>query len=369
MTTDSTNAGAISAGLVEDNLPAWHREALGALDFPLGWKKSITDHRTWKKKGQEAFKSLLLQNLEPKDPEPRVEAVEKRSGYEVRRISVRLSEFCRVKAYLAIPEGEGPFPAAVLLHDHGGFFEIGKEKMILPIAGYGKTDVARTWMDKNYGGRSIGDDLAKQGYVVFASDALGWGDRACGGYDTQQAIACNLFGMGSSWAGLIAAEDIASVDYLASLPFVDSKRIACIGHSMGGFRSWQLAALSDKITAAISICSFGTIQGLMAPGGNRLRGQSAYAMTHPGLSRLMDFPDIAGLAAPKPIYILNGLEDKLSPVECVREAYEKTQSVYRAFGYEVNFLGEFRQGGHLFTAEDQDKAFQWLRGQWKKIAD
>ena len=129
---------------------------------------------------------------------------------------------------------------------------------------------------------------------------------------------------------------------------------------MGAFRSWQLAALSDEVRACVAVCSFGTIAGLMAPGGNRVRGQSAFAMTHPGLSRLMDFPDMAGLAAPTPMFMINGLEDKLCPHAAVQEAYEKVSSIYKAFGHEKAFRGEFRPGGHAFTREDQEKVFDWL---------
>jgi dienelactone hydrolase len=157
--------------------------------------------------------------------------------------------------------------------------------------------------------------------VVFASDALGWGDRECNGYESQQALASNLFNLGSSWAGLVAVEDRAAAAFVASLPFVDSSRVAAVGHSFGAYRSWQLAALSDDVTLCAASCSFGTVAGLMAPGGNRTRGQSAFCMTHPGISRLMDFPDVVRHAAQSPV-LNNGrmkrLPGRLRP-GCVRQ--------------------------------------------------
>jgi dienelactone hydrolase len=350
-------------GLTPEMMPDWYESAIAAMEFPLGWKPgsdACRDPEAWKSRGREAFKALLLEDLEPVDPEPRVLGVEKRGSYSLSLISLALGRYRRAKAYLAMPEGDGPFPAALLLHDHGAFFDIGKEKMIRPLAGDPKAAVAADWMDKNYEGASIGDKLAERGYVVLSIDALGWGDRVCGGYESQQAIASNLFNLGSSWAGLIAVEDMASAAFLAALPEVDSSRLVSIGHSMGAFRSWQLAALSDDIRACVAICSFGTLAGLMAPGGNRLRGQSAFAMTHPGLSRLMDFPDIAGLAAPKPMFMINGLEDRLFPQATVLEAYRKTSTIYKAWGHEAAFRGEFHPGGHVFTLEDQEKTFAWL---------
>lgn len=58
----------------------------------------------------------------------KVIATEKRKGYEVQKIVFNVSEYSRVPAYLLVPEGKGPFPAVLLLHDHGAHFTIGKEK-------------------------------------------------------------------------------------------------------------------------------------------------------------------------------------------------------------------------------------------------
>jgi len=286
-------------------------------------------------------------------------ASEPRKGYRVSHLELTLGRYRRTGALLAVPEGPGPFPAALVLHDHGAFFEIGKEKVLEPLSGHPKARMARDWVDRNYEGTFIGDELARQGWVVLATDALGWGDRALDGYESQQALASNLFNLGSSWAGLIAVEDLAAAAFLTTLN-VDAHRIACVGHSMGAFRSWQLNALSDHIQAAVAVCSFGTVAGLMVPGGNRVRGQSAFSMTHPGLARLMDFPDVAALGAPKPLLMIHGLEDKLFPVATVEAAYARTAEVYAAWKAPGAFQGEFRPGGHAFTRADQQKAWNWL---------
>jgi dienelactone hydrolase len=266
----------------------------------------------------------------------------------------------RITGYLAVPDGKGPFPAALLLHDHGAFFTIGKEKMIRPLAGNIKPDISRDWMDRNYEGHSLGDDLAGQGWVVFAADALGWGDRDCGAYENQQAVASNLFNLGSSWAGLIAVEDMTAAAYLASLRQVDPGRVAAIGLSMGGFRSWQVSSLSDHVCASVSVCCFAALASLMQPGGNRTRGQSAFATTHPGIFRMMDIPDLAAIAAPKPMLMIHGTDDHLFPKAGVVAACGKTAAVYRAFGREDRFRSIMRPGGHAFTAADQDTAWAWL---------
>ena len=58
--------------------------------------------------------------------------IERREGYTVEKILFNVSKYSRVPAYLLVPEGKGPFPAVLLLHDHGAHFSIGKEKMVRP---------------------------------------------------------------------------------------------------------------------------------------------------------------------------------------------------------------------------------------------
>ena len=61
----------------------------------------------------------------------------------------------------------------------------------------------------------LGDELARRGYVVLAVDALGWGDRGPTTYEEQQALASNLYNLGSSLAGLMAREDVRAAGFLA----------------------------------------------------------------------------------------------------------------------------------------------------------
>jgi len=343
-----------------DHLPDWTPQILENLSFPLGWKDGCPDPQGWKDRGLKAFRSLLLEDDGPLDASAAVMEQEERAGYRVTRLELTLGRFRRTGALLAVPEGSGPFPAALVLHDHGALFTLGKEKVIRPLRGHRLTGQARDWADKNYGGLFIGDELALRGWVVLATDAYGWGDRACAGYEAQQALACNLLGLGSSWAGVIAVEDAAAARWLGTLDSVDPRRVAAVGHSMGAFRSWQVNALSDHIRASVAVGSFGTVAGLMVAGGNRVRGQSAYSMTHPGLARVLDFPDVAALGAPKPLLMIHGTQDPLCPASTVQEAYKKTSSAYAGFGFSGAFRGEFREGGHLFTTEDQEKAWKWL---------
>nr|MBP3282063.1 dienelactone hydrolase family protein [Treponema sp.] len=370
-------------------MPTFYESLKNKMAFSLGWKDG-SNPKKWKKAGLAKARELMIQ-YEDKTPfDMKVLEEEKRDGYTAQKIAFNISEESRVSAYLLIPDNAKSAPAALMLHAHGSEFRIGKEQMVRPINAIDfedlpddateeqtreskKLNVALSWASKYYDDDDHeavfpGDELAKRGYVVLATDALGWGDRSVEGFktDSQQALASNLFNMGSSFAGIIAQEDCRAAKFLASLKQVDKKRVAAVGFSMGAFRAWQVAALSDDITAGIAQSWFGTMKGLMVIGNNQLKGQSAFAMLHPYIARYLDYPDVAGLAAPKSMLFYNGSEDPLFPVECVNEGYGKMHKIWTANKADSKLHTEIIDGmGHEFRYAQQKSAFDWLDAQFK----
>ena len=202
--------------------------------------------------------------------------------------------------------------------------------------------------------------MAARGYVCLAYDALNWSDRGGAGFDGQQALAANLLHLGMSYAGVIAHEDLRGAELLASRPEVDKRRIGAMGHSMGSFRTWQVAAMSDHISAGVCSCWMATVKGLMVPGNNQTKGQSAFTMTHPGLSGELDYPDVASLACPKPMLFFAGEQDGLFPVASVKDAYAKMHDVWKSRDAGGNLVTKVVPVPHLFNAEMQEEGFAWL---------
>jgi len=295
---------------------------------------------------------------------PELITEEDRESYIARKLALNISEWERIPAYLLIPKGTPPFPAVVCLHDHGAHFSIGKEKVVQPIAESKEVvDDATDWVKKYYGGRFIGDELAKRGYVVLAIDALFWGARQeCGGsnYENQQRLGSNIFHVGTSWLGIITWDDIRSVAFLKSLPEVDGNRIGAIGLSMGAHRTWMLSALSDDIKVGCAICWMATTPSLMVPDNNQTQGQSAYSMLAPNLYLYLDIPDIASLACPKPMLFFNGSKDTLFPIEGVEDSYEIMKKVWQSQGKQDNLYTKIWDIPHEFNNDMQEEAFNWL---------
>lgn len=352
------------------NVPVFREKRLESLTFPLAYDPAKhTDFNAWRS----TARSKLLESFGPRPPlatfDAVVEAAEGRDGYEARKVVFNISEYERIRGYVLVPDGEGPFPAIVALHDHGAHFSIGKEKVIRPFGvPEDKQKDAEEWVGQLYGGKYIGDELARRGYVVFSMDALYWGDRGREegvAYEAQQAIAGNLFQVGHTWAGLIAWDDIRSVDFVRGLAEVDPERIGAVGLSMGSFRTWQLLAASDDVHAGAAICWMGTTDDLTAPGNNQTTGQSAYSMLHVGLRNFLDYPDVASVACPKPMLFFNGSQDGLFPVPSVEKAYKRMAGVWASQETEDHLITKLWPVKHVFSVEMQEEAFDFL-DRWVK---
>lgn len=356
---------------VTGNMPVFYQQMKQQLTYPLAWGKAEEkDFAKWKAQARHVL-AECMQNLQPAPKAYAMEVTdrEQRDGYEARKIRFNLSEWSRVPAYLLVPEGEGPFPAIVLLHDHGAHFSIGKEKMVRPfhVAPEVMED-ADQWASQCYDGQYVGDYLARHGYVVLAVDALFWGERGRKegtSYDAQQALASNFLQMGASWGAFINVDDMRSAEFLASLPFVDKERVGSLGFSMGAYRSWMLAALTDVVRASASICWMNTTEHLMTLTNNQNKGGSAYAMLIPALRRYLDYPHVASIACPKPTLFFNGTRDKLFPIEGVRNAYQEMEAVWQSQGASDHLVTKLWDEKHFFNKEMQKETLEFF-DRWLK---
>ena len=352
---------------VASKLPAFRDRLIDRLTFPLSYAPGGgEDFARWRSEARDKLLECLLVPPARADFQPVVIAREDRGTYEARKIVFSVSADCRVPAYLLVPKGKGPFPAMIALHDHGAHFLIGKEKVVRPfdVSEEIRADAQR-WIGISYGGRFIGDELAKRGYVVLAMDALFWGERAMKEgpvYDVQQALSSNLLQMGITWIGVVTWDDMRSAEFVASLPEVDPQRIGAVGLSMGCHRTWMLGAATDRIAAGVAVCWLGTTEALMSPGNNQAKGHSAYSMLVPDLRNFLDYPDVASIACPKPMMFYNGEQDGLFPVAGVEAAYAKMHRVWKSQGAGHKLVTKIWPWGHVFNVEMQEEAFGWLDG-------
>jgi len=337
--------------------------AIPASAYPGSWQQQQTLAQ-WQQQQRQFYLDALLAPTPTALATPQLLQQESRGRYQAELWQVPLTSISHTKALLLRPLLQPVKAAVLLLHDHGAYFVIGKEKMIRPFADSKLHTQAKDWVDKYYAGQFIGDELAAQGYLVLAADTSGFGERGPIQYEQQQQLAANLLATGHSLSGLSAYEDMQLAQFLAQQPDVPKGKIAAIGFSMGAYRAWQVAALSEHIQAAAAICWFNTYQQLMQPGANLTKGQSSFYMLHPGLARRLDIPDQVSLMAPKALYLINGGQDPLMPVQGVIQGHQQLKKVWHAFAADSALRTEiWTEARHEFNQQQQQHVWSWLE-QW-----
>lgn len=349
-------------------MPSYVEELKSELTYPLAWgNSSITNFNTWRSTARAKVLECML--TPPKAPEayaPEVIAEEHREGYTAKKILFNINAYARVTAYLLVPDGEGPFPAVNALHDHGGHLFIGKEKMIRPIdEDTAVVNDAERWVAGLYEGQFLGDYLAQNGYVVLSVDAPLWGDRGREegvSREKYDIIAGNMQMLGRCLSAWMTYDDITTTDFLSTLDCVDSERIACVGLSMGAYRSWMLAALSDKIKAGAAICWMVTTDAQLTKRYGR-KENGGFANCIPGLRAYLDYSHIASLAAPKPMLFINGTKDKLFPVDGVKDAFTTMRNVWASQGADSHLVTELWDIPHSCPLQAQEAILNFLNAE------
>lgn len=353
------------------DFPVYADKLLAQLTYPLAWGNSdIKDFSEWKDTARKkVLECMMTPPPAPKSYDMTVIGEERRDGYTARKIEFNLSDFYRVRAYVLVPDGKGPFPAVNLLHDHGAHLYIGKEKMIRPFDDDSLVIAdADKWVADLYEGQFLGDYLARHGYVVFSTDAPMWGERGRKeGVDRNKydIIAGNMMMYGRDLSAFMTYDDIASTDFLATLPEVDPSRIACAGCSMGAYRAWMLAALSDKIAASAAVCWMVTTDVQMTWKYGR-KENGGFANCIPALRQYLDYPHIASLACPKPALFINGTQDKLFKVPGVEKAFKIMHDVWDSQNAGQNLETELWPIPHSCGVKAQQRVLEFLDKHLKK---
>lgn len=185
-------------------------------------------------------------------------------------------------------------------------------------------------------------------------DVAGFNRRS---QQSEQLLARSLFTAGITWPGVMLWDDLRTVDYLAARPEVDARRLACVGLSVGGYRSFLLAALDQRIKVAVNV-------GWMSSLGSHIRRHivNSIGLTFQiiGLYRYLDLPDLAALIAPRSVLVINGSRDQLFPREGVDAAFKKIEQCFRKAGVPDRQRCRLYDAPHQFNVAMQAEAWAWI---------
>jgi dienelactone hydrolase len=206
--------------------------------------------------------------------------------------------------------------------------------------------------------RAFGRRFAEAGYVVFAPMI-----------STQEMVERHRLVRRSHWAGMTPAGMEARklnrvIDYLETLPFVDSERIAFYGLSYGGFTALWTAPSVPRFQAVITSGHFNHWTAKTTDptlGTCYMLYPDVLDMYQFGVLNAIDHSDLAALIAPRPFLIEMGDLDGVivEPRSLVQGEIAQVMDAYARLGAPqsarvASFAGPHRVDGveaHRFLAE------------------
>jgi lysophospholipase L1-like esterase len=321
--------------------------------LPLGTFRVPESAAAWKDQRPQVLETVRqsLGNLPPRPSPLRAQVVtrEARRGYVLEKVAIDNGVDGEISALLLLPP-KRPEPAPAILWLHSSTPD--KTQIIIP--------------HTNGGAEPLGEVLVRAGYVVFAPDAYWHGDRVgtgpAGAAETGRAEQDSLFKLnlwlGRTLWGMFVRDDQIALDYLCSRPEVDRSRIGATGMSMGSTRAWWLAALDERVAAAVGVACLTRYQNLIAHGGLRQHGVYYFV---DGLLRHFDTEGVVALIAPRPFLALTGELDAGSPADGVRVIEEKVSRVYRVVRAEDRFKSIlYPEIGHTYTPKMRAEMLAWF---------
>lgn len=284
----------------------------------------------WERRAEFLRKQILfsagLLPMPRKEPlKPRVGQVIEHTDYSVASVLLETHPGFFLGGNLYRPVGSsGPFPAIASPHGHWR---------------YGRFENSEL---NSVPGRAI--SLARQGYVVFAYDMVGWNDtmQVPHGFAGPRE---DLWLVGT--LGLQLWNSIRVVDYLVSLDDVDEDRIGVTGASGGGTQAFLLAAVDGRIgySAPVNMVSF------------RMQGGSP-CENAPLLRVGTNNVELAALFAPKPQLLVSATGDWTAHVP--DEEFPAMRNVYGLLDAEANL--EWRQfdSPHNYHKDSREAVYSFF---------
>src|SRR5688500_9663991 len=228
--------------------------------------------------------------------------VVEQSGYRRLRISYPGWEGDQIPAFLLLPDGEGPFGAVLVHHQHNSQRH------------FGKSEVCGLVGDPL---QAFGPALARQKLIVLAPDSICFEDRRRHRTGTQADEAedvaqhfdemCYRLLRGDTLMRKVLSDSAQGISLLREHELVDPDRVGILGHSYGGNTVLFHGALDERIHFA---CSSGAACTYKYKMTHELGIEMAEVI--PEFAMHFDIPDLVTCFAPRRVLLVSATEDKAS---------------------------------------------------------
>ena len=228
----------------------------------------------------------------------------------------------------------------------------GKAPAILNVIGHEVAGNAAEYEQK----RCI--NFAKRRIFALSLSWAGFGELAQpeNGHD----YAAHLDLVGANALGFFYLSMRRGLDYLASLPQVDTHRIGVTGLSGGGWQTTLLSALDERVAVAVEVAGIGALESnILRPLDTDEIEENATDLTQDE-----DYPFFVAVRAPRPTLLIHNAEDDC----CFRAAlvkpyiYDQVLPFFRLFGKENNLAWyENRDPGtHNYQLDNREQAYSFF---------
>ena len=195
--------------------------------------------------------------------------------------------------------------------------------------------------------KAFSEELVKRGFLVYApQNPYRGGDRFRSIQRKSNPLKRSLF-------SYIIAQHEQTLDWLATLPWVDSKRIAFYGLSYGGKTAMRVPPLVDRY--CLSICSGDFTDWVRTITTNEDRYGYAftgeYEIPEWNMGHVAGYAELAMLMAPRPFMVEQGHRDGGAPTEWVAGEYGKVRRHYDFLKIGDRTEIEFFDGPHTIHGQ------------------
>lgn len=209
--------------------------------------------------------------------------------------------------------------------------------------------------------------FARNGYVCLVLDTVLAGEIQGIHTGTRDKGLWWWNSRGYTPAGVEAWFGIRALDYLSTRPEVDTNRFGITGHSGGGAYSWAVTALDDRIKVAAPLAGMADLHAHIAEGIMDSHCDCNFPINY----YRWDFPQIAALAAPRPLLIGGTDNDRLFNLENTLRIHDKVQRLYQLYKATDKLGLVLAPGPHDEVPELQLAVLRWfnrfLKGEEKPV--
>jgi len=261
-------------------------------------------------------------------------------GYTREKIVFDTRPGVSMLAYVLLPEkASRPAPVMICVPGHGR----GVDDIIgIDEQGNDRTDKAGYQHD-------FALQVVEAGLAAVAIEPMGFGCRrdpinARQGLSRKACdpVAGGALMVGQTMIGWRVWDVMRTIDYIETRSELDRNRLGCMGISGGGTVTVFSTALEPRIRVALVSGYLNTFRDSI---GSLAHCADNYV---PGVLNWAEMHDIAGLIAPRPLFIESGEKDNIFPIQASIASFNEVKKIYSVFGVSDNVDQETFPDEHSF---------------------